>query len=227
VLLRRTIRAAGSTVKTKKSALQAVKTCVIEWFDWTKSHGESAPDVSDNPKVKVAEILRVNYNPSEAGKPEPLFWSEVAPVTKEDIERTIRLIKYSREDLISTTKNITGEMLDWQPPAKLRPIGNCLKHIAHAELWYLTRLDVPWPEKIPESPTELLNYSRETTLKYLHNFPERKMKGVFQPKRYRSPVCNLWTARKFLRRLVDHEMLHVRDIKKVLELEKSKVVVRD
>jgi len=31
-------------------------------------------------------------------------------------------------------------------------------------------------------------------------------------------ICNLWTARKVLRRIVDHERLHARYIEKTLEI---------
>jgi predicted RNase H-like HicB family nuclease len=207
--------------KNKTDALRQVKTNVIEWFDWMKSHGDSVPDSHDNVEIEVAEMLRVDYDPSEAGTPEPLFWSEVAPVTKDDIDRTLRLMAYSRDDLLAVIQSLNDKLLDWQPSAKLRPIRNCLIHIANAELWYLTRLNAPWPDKTPENLTELLEYSRGVVVEYLKKFPKRKMKGVFQPRKYLSPVCNLWTARKVLRRIIDHERLHTRDIKKVVELYKG------
>jgi len=204
--------------KNEKDALRQVKTNVVEWFDWMKSHGESVPDTGDNVEVEVAEMLRVDYDPSEAGKPEPLFWSEVAPITREDIDKTVRLMKYSRSDLMATITDITDDCLDWKPPVKLRTVRDCLVHIAQVELWYINRLNTDLPEELPENPTELLDYSRSVVLRQLQNLPESKMKGVFQPRKYQSPVCNLWTARKVLRRIVDHERLHTRDIRRVLEL---------
>jgi hypothetical protein len=204
--------------KTKEDALLQVKTNVIEWSDWMKSHGEDVTDISNNVKMEVAEILRVDYDPSEAGTPEPLFWSDVSPVTREEIDKTIRLMKYTRSDLLATIADVGKDILDWQPPVKLRPIRNCLIHIGSAELWYMTRLNIEFPEDSPESPLEFLDYSRNLVLERLQNFPKHKMKGVFQPRKFRSPVCNLWTARKVLRRIVDHEMLHIRDIRRVIEL---------
>ena len=207
--------------KNEKSAMNDVKTAIIEWTDWMKRHGESVQDISDKVNVEVAEMLRVDYDPSESGKPEPLFWSEVSPITREDIDTTIRLMEYSRNDLKSIIKTIPEEYMDRRPPVRLRPIRNCLIHIAHAESWYITRLNIELPEGTPNDVTELLNYSRGIVIEKLHNLPDRKMKGVFQPRKYRSPVCNLWTARKVLRRIVDHERLHTKDIKRVLELEKG------
>jgi len=208
--------------RNEKNALQEIKIALIEWVGWLKSYGESVLDIDDNAAVEVTEMLRVDYDPSETGKPEPLFWSEVGPVTRDDIDKTIRLMKYSRNDLEATLAGRSEDCMDWEPPARFRTIRNCLIHIAHAELWYVTRLNIATPEKLPESPFELLDYSRGIAVKCLQDLPERKMKGIFQPRKYRSPKCNLWTARKVLRRLVDHERLHTRDIKKVLELKERR-----
>ncbi len=71
---------------------------IVEWSDWVKRFGESSPNIGHKPEIKIAEMLGVDYNPVEAGKPEPLLWSEVLPIRKGDIERTLHLMKYSRKD---------------------------------------------------------------------------------------------------------------------------------
>lgn len=204
--------------KTKKKALEKAKIAVVEWFEWLKKHGESIPDIKSKLKIEIAEMLKVDYNPVEAGKPEPLFWSEVLPVKKDDIKRTLQLMKYSREDLLNLVSDLTEEQLDWKPKGKPRTIRNCLRHIAYVEPWYITRLNIELPEDYPEDVFKLLNYTRDIVVNFLYNFPERKMKGVFKPKKYKSPVCDLWTTRKILRRLIDHERLHTKYIQKVLKM---------
>ena len=204
--------------QTKESALAKIRTAIVDWFNWVNKHGESHIDISPGIEVKVVEMLRVDYNPAEAGKPEPLFWSEVLPVQSHDIETTIRLMKYSRKDLLELVDNLTEECLEWKPSEKPRTINNCLEHIAHVEPWYITRLNIELPEDYPTAVFELLNYTRDIVLDCLQNFPERKMSGIFQPEKYKSPVCDLWTARKVLRRLVDHERLHTKYIDKLLEM---------
>lgn len=204
--------------QTQQSALRKVRASIIEWVDWLRSHGEDVPGISPNMETEITEMLRVDYNPAEARKPEPLFWSEVAPVTREDIERTAHLMAYSRSDLIAIVTGLGEGRLDWEPPGEPRTIRDCLAHIAHVELWYITRLNTDWPGEFPEGPLDLLGQSRHWVLERLHNLPERRMAGVFQPRKYKSPVCNLWTARKVLRRLVDHERLHTRYIERVLRL---------
>lgn len=199
-----------------------VKIAIAEWFEWMRKYGEQVPVEAKNFEVEVAEMLRVNYNPVEAGKPEPLFWSEVLSITKKDVTRTLRLMVYSRKDLLKLVSNLGDECLDWLPPKKPRTIRNCLRHIAYVEPWYITRLNVNLPSRYPRKMFEMLDYTRKIVIDYLRNFPHDKMRGIFQPEKDQSPVCNLWTARKVLRRLVDHERLHTRYIEKVLQMYKEK-----
>jgi predicted RNase H-like HicB family nuclease len=210
--------------RTPERALEKVKAAIEEWFEWLKLHGEKIPTEASKFAVEVGEILRVSYNPVEAGKPEPLFWSEVAPIKSKDIARTIRLLGYSRSDLLNLVSSLGNEILDWQPPSKPRTIRNTLKHVGFVEWWYITRLDVELPTKFPKDVFNLLNHTRKMVIDYLQNFPGEKRRGVFQPKKdvgRKAKICNLWTARKVLRRLVDHERLHTKYIEKVLQMYKS------
>jgi predicted RNase H-like HicB family nuclease len=198
-------------------ALEKVRDVVIDWFEWLRGHGERVPDIGSELDVVVGEMLRVDYNPVEAGKPEPLFWSEVPPIDGGLIERSMRLMEYSRGDLMDRISGISGDLLGWRPLGKPRSIENCLRHIAYVEPWYISRLNIELPSDYPEDVFELLDYTRGIVLDVLRDFPEDKMGGVFQPLRDKSPVCDLWTARKVLRRLVDHERLHYRYIDKALK----------
>ncbi len=98
--------------RTSERALAKVKGTIAEWFKWVERHGERAPSEMKNFEIEVAEMMKVNYNPVKAGKPEPLFWSEVASVSRKDIARTIRLLEYSREDLLKLVSNLSKECLE-------------------------------------------------------------------------------------------------------------------
>ncbi len=202
---------------TPRSALRKVKVAVDEWCKWMEKHGERISSASGF-EVEIAEMLRVNYNPVEAGKPEPLFWSETLPVSKKDVTRTIRLMEYSRKDLLDLVSNLNYGCLVWHPKNKPRSIENCLRHIAYVEPWYITRLNVDLPCRYPRNVFKMLDYTRDIVIDFLRDFPREKMKGIFQPEKDPSPVCNLWTARKVLRRLVDHERLHTKYIEKLLQI---------
>jgi predicted RNase H-like HicB family nuclease/uncharacterized damage-inducible protein DinB len=204
--------------RTKKRALHKVRIAVVEWFKWLKKHGGKISHLSNELEIEIAEMLQVDYNPVKAGKPEPLFWSEVLPVKREDIKRTIQMMDYSRKDLLDLVSNLTAKQLSFKPPNEPRTIRNCLKHIAIVEPWYITRLNINLPENYPKDVFEFLDHTRELVVNSLRNLAKEKMRGVFQPNKYKSPTCDLWTARKVLRRLVDHERLHTQYIQKVLKM---------
>jgi predicted RNase H-like HicB family nuclease len=204
--------------RTKERALKKVRIAVNEWFKWLKKHGKKIPQLSDEVEMEIAGMLQVNYNPAKAGKPEPLFWSEVLPVKKDDFKRNIRLMDYSRKDLLNAVSDLTGRQLSFKPPNEPRTIRNSLRHIAYVEWWYVNRLNIEMPEKFPKDVFGLLNHIRDLVVGTLEKLPKEKMRGIHQPVKYKSPTCDLWTARKVLRRLVDHERLHTKYIQRLLQM---------
>ena len=136
-------------------------------------------------------------------------------------------MRYSRADLLELVQGLDEETLDWQPPGEPRTIRNCLQHIAYVEPWYLSRLEIELPKDYPADVFGLLEYTRKIVVDCLSDFPKEKMAGVFRPVNDPSPVCNLWTARKVLRRLVDHERLHTRYIERVLAMHNARPICQE
>jgi hypothetical protein len=202
--------------RTSNRALRKVRVVAREWSHWLSDHGEKGHHVAKL-LIEPTEILRVDYNPVLAGKPEPLFWSEVPSVSNRDIQRTIRLMEYSRSDLLRLTSSLDVRTLRQKPVGKPRSIGDCLRHIAICEWWYVTRLNIALPREFPGDIFDLLHYTRKLAVETLRNLPKEKREGVFQPSQDPSPTCDLWTARKMLRRFVDHERLHTRYITSLIK----------
>jgi predicted RNase H-like HicB family nuclease len=119
--------------RTQERALIKVKSAIGEWLERLRKHGEQVPAEMKGFDVEVSEMMKVSYNPVKAGKPEPLFWSEVPPITKKDIARTLRLMQYSRQDLLKIVSDLDNDCLYWLPPNEPRIISNCLRHIAYVE----------------------------------------------------------------------------------------------
>ena len=206
--------------RTQERVLEKVRIAVAEWFEWIERNGEQVSEMKDY-ELEVFEMMKVDYNPVEAGKPEPLFWSEVPPVSRKDVARILRLMSYSREDLLKLVSNLSAECLDWLPSNRPRTIRNCLQHIAIVEPWYISRLNIDLPGRYPRNLLRMLDYTRKIVVDSLKTMPRDRMRGIFQPTKDLSPICNLWTARKVLRRLVDHERLHTKYIDKVLQTYKA------
>jgi uncharacterized damage-inducible protein DinB/predicted RNase H-like HicB family nuclease len=201
--------------RNEERALTKAKQVASNWYVWAKRHGESVV-VPSSVKIESAEMLRVTYNPVKAGKPEPLFWSEVLPVSTRDVERTLRLMNHSRRDLAHLCRNLDSNMIRQKPKGGPRTIENCLRHIASVEWWYITRLDIDLPTDFPKDPFDLLRHMSGLAVKELARLTREQRTQIFQPHNDPSPVCNLWTARKVLRRFVDHERLHATYIERTL-----------
>ncbi|MGD0979134.1 MAG: hypothetical protein ABR962_08345 [Candidatus Bathyarchaeia archaeon] len=92
-----------------------VKYAIADWCEWLERHGELVPAENKDFEVEASEMLRVTYNPVKAGKPEPLFWSETPHITGKDIIRTLRLMQYSREDLLRAATCLSNDALKWKP----------------------------------------------------------------------------------------------------------------
>lgn len=197
--------------------MNKVNAAVSEWYAWSKAHGEDI-EVPDAIRARPTEVLHVTYNPAAAGKPEPLFWSEVLPISTNNIETTLRLMKHSRDDLLNLSLKLDRRAFRWKPDKEPRTIGNCLKHIALVEWWYITRLNIDLAEDFPSNTFELLRHTRQLADRSLSGLSKEKRTKIFQPKKDSSPICDLWTARKVLRRFVDHERLHTKYIRRLSEL---------
>jgi hypothetical protein len=203
--------------RNQESALRKAKVAVSEWYTWLEAHGEKA-ETPLTVRTVPNEILHVTYDPAEAGKPEPLFWSEVLPISTKDINRTLRLMEYSRDDLLRLISEFDRGALNWKPKDEPRSVGNCLKHIAIVEWWYVTRLNIDLPGDFPRNVFQLLHYTRQLAMRSLRRLSKEERTGIFQPRDDPSPICNLWTARKVLRRFVDHERLHANYIRRIVQL---------
>lgn len=207
--------------RDQESALDKVKTAVERWHLWARGHGEDIESPS-SVEIDPTEVMHVPYNPAEAGKPEPLFWSEILPVRARDVNRTLRLMKHSRSDLMELCSGLERGELSWKPEGEPRSISGSLRHIAIAERWYVSRLDIDLPKSFPKDVFQALQWARELAVDSLRSLSKRQRSEIFQPRNDPSPTCNLWTARKVLRRIVDHERLHTAYVEKILRANESK-----
>jgi predicted RNase H-like HicB family nuclease len=118
--------------RNEDAAMNRARKAILEWHSWVKAHGESIESPTAV-ETDPAEVMHVPYNPAEAGKPEPLFWSEVLPVSVKDIGRTMQLMEYSRRDFLESCSRLRRDALRWKPKSEPRSVNNCLRHIAIAE----------------------------------------------------------------------------------------------
>ncbi|MFQ6016336.1 MAG: DinB family protein, partial [Anaerolineae bacterium] len=196
---------------TPEEALKRVPAAIAEVLDWLRRYGEAAPPEDEPIAVEVAE-----HNVSTVREEGTIGFFDVErlPVTDEDIATFLRLINYSRRELLSLAEDLPTEALTWQPDEKSWSIERILRHVASAEHWYLTRLfgtGVLPRLKPTRTVWDRLQAVRALAVERLSNLSDEDRRKVVVRNSER------WSARKVMRRFLEHEREHMGHIREVLE----------
>ena len=140
---------------------------------------------------------------------ESWFQYDWKPLTGEEIERALKLLEWSRADLLKTIEGLSAEKLDQVYPGERWSIHGILRHLGGAEWWYMQRLGRAFPQaKLPKTPMERLEKVRRAFLEALP-----KWEGL---KQVTGVDGEFWSPRKVLRRALWHERDHTEHIHKLI-----------
>ena len=172
--------------------------------------------------LQIAE-RQVGSPPWISGSTAALFLPDLIPPTKADIIYYIKLLRVSRSELLLLVRNLRDETVDHKI-GKRWTIRRNLDHIANAEWWYLSRIGV-WSElfsvaqKAPRNKVlERMMRIRGLAYRIFPRLADSRYHRIFIPERYCDPkLREPWTARKVLRRFIEHEREHFSNIRKMLK----------
>lgn len=189
-----------------------------EYAAWIASHGDSWLD--DEVKSVVEEtfdayFIDPSFERAEPGRDtymvESFFLHDWKPLVPHEIERALKLLAWSREDLLGLIQGLGPQKLRRTYPGERWDINGILKHIGGAEWWYQERIGYPFPERednIPADPFERLAVVREHLTSLLPRLDGvNKVVGL---------DGEIWSPRKVLRRALWHERDHTEHIRKLL-----------
>jgi len=191
---------------------------VREYALWIAQHGESWLD--DKVEVSVEETFDAYFiDPAfervERGRDtymvESFFVHDWKPLVPHEIEHALKLLAWSRVDLMNIVKTLSAEKLDQTYSNERWAINGILRHIGGAEWWYQERIGYPFPEneeELPSNPFKRLEVVREHFTSLLP-----KLDGV---NKVIGLEGEIWSPRKVLRRAVWHERDHTDHIRKLL-----------
>jgi predicted RNase H-like HicB family nuclease/uncharacterized damage-inducible protein DinB len=212
------LRAEGS-----EEALSRLPEAIVEYHDWLRRHGEPAPPATEPVEIEVAGESR-GFGPFDPGDAAALFPPDRTPLTREEMQRYFRLMGHSRADLLALVRDLPEQVLDWRPTAESFSIRQVLRHVGNAEQWYVSRL-VP-PETLPPEWQDderlpvmaFLDMERRTAVARLSQLSEAECATVCYPTCWTSHPEEPWTARKALRRFVEHEREHTVQVREIVGL---------
>ena len=206
---------------TEERAAMKLRSAIPEYFRWLQSHGEDVV-IPTRPKISIEQELRIRGSPGDAGGPDPLLRCDKVAVSRGDITRCLRLLNYTREDLLQLISGLSNETLSWKPRDEPRSIRNALRHMAQVDIWYLSRLDAdPDLDKTKMKDVfRFVTYSRSIVREVLPRLTQTQLAKVFYPTKW-SDKPYPWTATKVLHRLVTHERQHTNYLRRILSLPTS------
>jgi hypothetical protein len=199
-------------------AFQAAGDALKEYNQWILKHNEgqswinlddSHPFVDENWDVYC---VNESYERVEQGySVNAWFVDDWKPLTDEEVERGLKLLSWSRADLLATISELNAEVMSRKHPNERWDIHGILRHVANAEWWYLDRLGLAFPRTVLHSDTqERLEKVRSVLVEVLPQLSGKVMvQGI---------EAEIWSPRKLLRRAVWHERDHTEHIHKLAQI---------
>lgn len=198
-----------------ESALSVMQKTVQDYTTWIASH--EPPWLDAVQEALVVEDTWLDYNIDESYDRveeggyavEPFFLYDWKPLTGSDIERGLKLLTWSRIDLLDTITRLDAERLARTYPNERWNIAGIIGHIGGAEWWYLDRMNLAFPrDQVPKEPLERLEKVRSVLIETLPRLEgSQQIVGV---------QGEFWSPRKILRRAVWHERDHTAHIRKLI-----------
>lgn len=182
------------------------------------------------PGWRVAQEVTIEGD-FESGDDVGFHEPDLAPLDPAEVDRYLRIARSARDDLLALARALPAEAFEWRYDERSRPIRRILEHVADAELWYITRvLDDPagpggMPAEIEKvdrrmdaasDPSERLVLVREAFEQFFRSLDAERLNRVVVPTWYCDIPTERWTARKALRRAIEHEREHSRNVVRTL-----------
>jgi hypothetical protein len=200
-----------------EAALQALPEVVHTYIAWTATHTPSSWLVTDEVEIQLDgtwEVYSINddYDLAPEGYDvNSWFLHDWKPLTAEEIERGLKILSWSRADLLEAVRGLSAAELDRSYPGERWNIAGILNHVGGAEWWYMDRLEIAFPQQdVPKDPFERLEKVRAWLVEALP--------GLAGSKQVVGVDGEFWSPRKLLRRAAWHEIDHTQHIHKLLRL---------
>jgi len=202
--------------ETADLALAGIPEAIAEYGDWVASRNEGKSWVDSNDIELVLDgtwdIYRIDAEfelVAEGYEVNAWYRHDWKPLTADEIERGLRILAWTRADLLDAIYGLEPAQLAARYPGERWSIEGILKHVGGAEWWYLDRLGLAFPKVDLSGEAFLrLELSRARLNEVLPNLVKSRqvvgMDGEF------------WSPRKLLRRLVWHERDHIQHIRRLV-----------
>lgn len=193
-----------------KEAILRMPQALVAYQEWIGKHTEESwlADLGDF-DIRLAEALE---KPADGSPSRDWFQFDGKPLTQVEVEHGLKLLSWSRADLLDIAQSFSDKELDQQFEGERWSIRGIVGHIAGAETWYLDRLGLA--EGLKSQPeSEVFARILQVRNKTVEALPLLVGNAkIFEVD------SEPWSGRKFLRRTAWHEMDHIGHIVKLMML---------
>ncbi len=204
---------------TTEAALQATPEAIRAYLRFLKRHGEDLRPEAEFTTAIAAHITEGQWLGN--GNPTKGFASDFLPLTVEDLRRYVRRFDWLGEDVLQLVRGLSREQLHAKPPGIGRPIRGILDHMAGAQYGYLQS-----PVGKPAGLSVALRAVQEgpdlfAALTQVWQMVSARLAAMTESERSESVQHGqaTWTARRAMRRLLEHNWEHLVEISDRLGVE--------
>ncbi len=179
--------------KTVAEATENLQQAIHDYLRLLKNAGEDVPRVKEGVEFQVEEVQT------------DTFITDFNHINPPELEKLIEWLSLSRQELFDLLRNAPQDAWEWKPNDGDMTLSQLTCHIADAERYYIDRL-----QNWPDTPLARLSAVRGVALE--------KLRSLSAEERNRVTTFNQskWTARKVIRRMLEHEREHLKQIKDLL-----------
>jgi hypothetical protein len=197
-------------------ALSLLPVVTAEHVTWLQGHGEKI-DAAEDASFEVVEQVEADG--------EFCFEADGEAFSAEELETALRRSDYAFADLTALAARLPDVVLDWRPPASavkidniypdVRSIREMLAHASGSGGFFARNVgDDVWTP--PPASDADVGAVRRAGLERLRTLSDKERSTVYRRPDPRRGGEAAWSARKVVRRLINHERFHTKEIEQRL-----------
>lgn len=198
-------------------ALIQLPRALLQYEKWIKDHTADSWVNFTDMDMRVVEHFTTfhmddDYKPAPPGKGYEInawFKDDWRPLSQEEIQNALNTFRWQRDELLAGLSTLEPEILEKQRPGQRWNILGIAKHIANAEHWYLSRMELTSLTRKalrPEPIMRLEQMSKEIEGLFPDFADQVVVRGI---------EGEIWSYRKIVRRTLWHQRDHIEHIKEL------------
>jgi predicted RNase H-like HicB family nuclease/uncharacterized damage-inducible protein DinB len=199
--------------ETSEAALAATPNAIRIYLQYLERHGEPVdPQATFTPHI-AEHVMEGSWLGN--GDPTPGFCFDFQPLEKNDLQLYLTRLGWIQHSTVDLVANLSNDQLLAEPPRQGRSIFHILEHVAGSHIEYL-RMQVGKVDGMNEA-FKAIRPDRDTlpaALDHLWQISRLRLETLTEKERQQSVPHGqvTWTARRCLRRMLEHAWEHLLEI---------------